>query len=137
MKLTKSAPGQSEIAAYAAYARTFGKVEVLAALCVEQALNDIGPCASGETVCAPMRRWSRVVSEKAVQRVVVRTDAFIVASERNSQRFRRNASYSTSRSGCRRSIRRSTGDAFASCRENRAELTAHPDTVLARYGRRG
>ena len=53
--------------------------------------------------------------------MAVRTDAFIVVFERNLQRIRSNAVYSTSQSGCKRNIRRCTGGAFALSRENPAE----------------
>ena len=99
----------------------FGEVERLEAICVEQALNGNVPYASGGTVSVPTRRWNLVVSARVVQPVAVRTDAFIVVFERNFQRFRSNAVYSTSQSGCKRSIRRCTGGAFALCRKNPAE----------------
>lgn len=99
----------------------FGELERLEAICVERAVNGNAPYASGGTVSVPTRRWSLVVSARVVQPVAVRTDACIVVFERNFQRFRSNAVYSTSQSGCKRSIRRCTGGAFALCRKHPGE----------------
>ena len=68
----------------------FGVVKALAAICVEQVLNDNGPSASGGIGCRPLSCWSPVVSARGGLPVAVRTDAFTAVSERTSQRFRRN-----------------------------------------------
>lgn len=58
--------------------------------------------------------------------MAVRTDAYTVVFGSSFPRFRRNACYLVSRSGCTRNTRKCTGDACATCREDPAELPAQP-----------
>lgn len=111
-----------------------GERERLGAICVEQALNGNVRFASGGTVSVPTRHWNPVAFARDVQRGDVRTDAFIVVFEKRFQRFRSNAGYSTSQSGCTRSIRRCTEGAFALCRKNSAEQRSKTVDLLPSAG---
>ncbi len=103
---------------------SFGVVEALAVICVEQALNDNGPSASGGIVCPLLSRWSSVVSVRGGLPVAVSTDAFTAVSKRPTIQEKRVLLNVAEwlQAEC-------TGDAFVICRKNPTELVAQPAPV--------